>query len=88
MHNVFPVQGDGFHLPFKDEAFDGVTLNWFIAHIPHVERKEFLREVKGFVRRDSWLIISDSYWRGQDGGRGQVQTRLAAGKQYQVYKYY
>ena len=87
-HNVFPVQGDGFHLPFRDDAFDGATLNWFIAHIPHTRSEEFLREVKRVVRRDGWLIISDSYWRGQDGGKEQVQTRLAAGKQYRVYKYY
>jgi len=83
-----PVQADCFHIPFLDETFDGATLNWIIAHITYARNKEFMHEVGRIVKRNGWLVISDSYWRGQQGGKEQVQTRLVAGKQHEVYKYY
>ena len=79
---------DGFHLPFRNEVFDGATLNWVIAHIPVARNVEFMDEVSRVVRRKGWLFISDSYWRGQDGGKEQIQVRETEGGEYVVYKYY
>jgi len=82
------VLSDGFHLPFKDRVFDGATLNWVLAHI-HVQlNKEFMNEVGRVVKEEGWLFLSDSYWRGQEGGKEQVQTREAEDGKYEVYKYY
>jgi ubiquinone/menaquinone biosynthesis C-methylase UbiE len=86
--NILGTLADGFYLPFKDEIFEGGTLNWVLAHIPLGENKRFMKEVKRVLRRDSWLMISDSYWRGQEGGKEQVQTRKTEKGISQVYKYY
>jgi hypothetical protein len=40
------------------------------------------------LRKSAWLIVSDSYWRGQEGGKEQIQTRKSKGRTFQVYKYY
>jgi ubiquinone/menaquinone biosynthesis C-methylase UbiE len=85
---VSPVLSDGFHLPFKEKTFDGTTLNWVLAHIPVVKNTIFLREIKRVVKRNGWLFVSDSYWRGQEGGKEQVQIREVNGKKHEVYKYY
>jgi ubiquinone/menaquinone biosynthesis C-methylase UbiE len=85
---VSPVLSDGFHLPFKEKTFDGATLNWVLAHIPVVKNTVFLREIKRVVKRNGWLFVSDSYWRGQEGGKEQVQIREVNGKKHEVYKYY
>jgi ubiquinone/menaquinone biosynthesis C-methylase UbiE len=82
------VLSDGFHLPFKEKTFDGATLNWVLAHIPVVENTIFLREIKRVVKCNGWLFVSDSYWRGQEGGKEQVQIREVNGKEHEVYKYY
>lgn len=82
------VLSDGFYLPFRDEACDGVTLNWVLAHIPVPRNVKFMNEICRVVRSGGWLFISDSYWRGQEGGKEQVQTREADGRKYEVYKYY
>ena len=79
---------DGFCLPLRDEAFDGATLNWVLAHIPVSRNILFMSEVSRVVRRKGWLFISDSYWRGQEGGKEQAQTREIGGAEYEVYKYY
>jgi ubiquinone/menaquinone biosynthesis C-methylase UbiE len=42
---VTRILGNGFYLPFKDETFDGATLNWVLAHIPSSENQRFMREV-------------------------------------------
>jgi ubiquinone/menaquinone biosynthesis C-methylase UbiE len=86
--NILGTLADGFYLPFRDEVFEGGTLNWVLAHIPVRENKRFMKEVKRVLRRDSWLMISDSYWRGQEGGKEQVQTRKTEKGISQVYKYY
>jgi len=85
---ISPVLSDGFHLPFKDETFDGATLNWVLAHIPVVKNFCFMREIRRVVKRNGWLFISDSYWRGQEGGKEQIQIRETEGKKHEVYKYY
>ena len=82
------IMSDGFYLPFKNEVFDGATLNWVLAHIPVTKSAQFMNEVSRVVKHKGWLFISDSYWRGQEGGKEQVQTREVGGKQYEVYKYY
>lgn len=86
--NVLGTLADGFHIPFKNEAFDGGTLNWVLAHIPVKENQRFMKEVKRVLRRGGWLMVSDSYWRGQEGGKEQVQTRKTEKGFFQVYKYY
>ncbi|MFQ6086851.1 MAG: class I SAM-dependent methyltransferase [Candidatus Bathyarchaeia archaeon] len=85
---ISPVLSDGFFLPFKDGTFDGATLNWVLAHIPVAKNIHFVREVHRVVKRNGWLFISDSYWRGQEGGKEQIQIRETEGKKYEVYKYY
>jgi ubiquinone/menaquinone biosynthesis C-methylase UbiE len=79
---------DGFYLPFKNEAFDGATLNWVLAHIPVSKNVRFMNEVGRVVKRKGWLFISDSYWRGQKGGKEQTQIRKTEDRKYEVYKYY
>jgi len=85
---ISPVVSDGFYLPFTGDAFDGATLNWVLSHIPVTRNRQFLNEVRRVVRDGGWLFISDSYWRGQEGGKEQVHTRQVSGKPYEVYKYY
>jgi len=87
-YGVSPMLADGFHLPFKEETFDGATLNWVLAHIPVVKNTQFVREVHRIVKRNGWLFISDSYWRGQEGGKEQIQIRDINGRKHEVYKYY
>lgn len=57
---------DGFYLPFREQTFDGVTLNWVISHTCF-QRIYFLKKGSRVVRDNGWLFISDSYWRGQEG---------------------
>jgi len=85
---IYLFLSDGFHLPFRDEVFDGATLNWVLAHIPMTRNVSFMNEVGRVVRSKGWLFISDSYWRGQDGGKEQIQIRQTDGKEHMVYKYY
>jgi ubiquinone/menaquinone biosynthesis C-methylase UbiE len=85
---VSPVLADGFHLPFKERTFDGATLNWVLAHIPAAKNTIFVREIKRVTKHNGWLLISDSYWRGQKGGKEQIQIREVNGKEHEVYKYY
>jgi len=82
------VMSDGFHLPFRSEVFDGATLNWVLSHIPAPRNERFLNEVGRVVRDGGWLFISDSYWRGQEGGKEQIHIRELEGREYEVYKYY
>jgi ubiquinone/menaquinone biosynthesis C-methylase UbiE len=79
---------DGFYLPFRNEVFDGATLNWVLAHIPLTRGMSFMKEVSRVVRQKGWLLISDSYWRRQDGGKEQIQIQQTEGKEHVVYKYY
>jgi ubiquinone/menaquinone biosynthesis C-methylase UbiE len=82
------ILSDGFCLPFKGGTFDGATLNWVLAHIPVVKSANFIREIQRVVKRNGWLLISDSYWRGQEGGKEQIQIREVEGRKHEVYKYY
>ena len=82
------VLADGFHLPFPDKTFDGATLNWVLAHIPVSRNVEFLKGVARVVRVKGWLVISDSYWRGQKGGKKQIQVRETDEGKCEIYKYY
>jgi len=85
---VTPIRGNWFFLPFKDETFDGVTLNWVISHIPYTRIEEVFKKVARITKVTGWLVVSDSYWRGQEGGKEQIQTRSVNESQYEVYKYY
>jgi ubiquinone/menaquinone biosynthesis C-methylase UbiE len=85
---ISPVLSDGFYLPFKENIFDGATLNWVLAHIPVVKNTIFLREIRRVIKQNGWLFISDSYWRGQGGGKEQVQIRKVDEREHEVYKYY
>jgi ubiquinone/menaquinone biosynthesis C-methylase UbiE len=85
---VSPILSDGFFLPFKEETFDGAALNWVLAHIPVVKSANFIREIQRVVKHNGWLFISDSYWRGQEGGKEQIQIREIEGRKHEVYKYY
>jgi len=82
------IVSDGFFLPFKNEVFDGAMLNWVLAHIRVKKNEHFMNEVSRVVKCCGWLLISDSYWRGQERGKEQAQTREVGGEQYEVYKYY
>ena len=82
------VLADGFSLPFRVQTFDGATLNWVLAHIPVQSSFEFLTGVGNVVKKNGWLVISDSYWRGQKGGKEQIQVRDTDEGTYEVYKYY
>jgi len=85
---IHRVLADGFYLPFQDQTFDGVTLNWVLAHIPVNKNYMFLLEVKRVLRENGWLMVSDSYWRGQEGGEEQVQVRDTDKGTYEIYKFY
>jgi ubiquinone/menaquinone biosynthesis C-methylase UbiE len=82
------VLADGFRLPFRERTFDGATLNWVLAHVPASRNAEFLREVGRVVKENGWLVVSDSRWRGQEGGKEQVQLRDTDEGRYDIYKYY
>lgn len=82
------ILSDGYHLPFRDGFFDGATLNWVLAHILVSGNEKFMNEIGRVVRRGGWLFISDSYWRGQEGGKEQIQIRETGDGKYEVYKYY
>lgn len=73
--SVLRVLGDGFYIPFGEEVFDGATLNWVLAHVPVEENRKFMEEVGRVLKEGAWLMISDSYWREQKGGKEQVQIR-------------
>jgi len=34
----------------------------------------FLGEVRRVLKMDGWLVISDSYWRGQEGRRNKFKS--------------
>lgn len=87
-HRVFRVLADGFYLPFRDQIFNGATLNWVLAHIPVNRNYVFLKGVGRILRDNGWLVVSDSYWRGQEGGKEQVQVRDTDKGTYEIYKYY
>ena len=85
---ISPMLSDGFFLPFKSGTFDGATLNWVLAHIPVIKNIHFMCKIHRVVKRNGWLFISDSYWRGQEGGKEQIQIRETGERKYEVYKYY
>lgn len=66
------IISDGFYLPFRNDVFDGATLNWVLAHIPAKMNEWFMTEIARVVKRGGWLFISDSYWRGQERGKEQI----------------
>ncbi len=82
------VLADGFRLSFRERTFDGATLNWVLAHVPVSRNAGFLREVGRVVKKNGWLVVSDSRWRGQEGGKEQVQLRDTDEGCYDIYKYY
>lgn len=91
-HNVgsriIPLHADAMALPFLDDFFDGAAVNWVIAHIPVSRNENFMREIGRVVKQGGWLVLSDSYWRGQEGGKEQLQIRESGGRKFKIYKYY
>ena len=85
---ISTVLADGFHLPFRDHTFDGAVLNWVIAHIVKSQNLKFMKEVSRVIKEKGWLVVSDSYWRGQKGGKEQIQVRDTNKGSYELYKYY
>lgn len=85
---IFRILADGFHLPFPSQIFDGATLNWVLAHIQVNKNDMFLKEVRRVLKYNGWLVVSDSHWRGQEGGKEQVQTRDTDEGTHEIYKYY
>lgn len=59
-----------------------------LAHVPVNRNHVLLREVGRVVKNSGWLVISDSYWREQEGGKEQVQVRDTDKGMYEIYKYY
>jgi len=86
--NVILLQTDVIKLPFLDNYFDGVTLNWILAHIPVSKNKNFIREIARVVKLNGWLLLSDSFWRNQEGEKEQLQIRDVSGRKFKIYKYY
>jgi len=85
---VSRIVGDAFNIPFSKNIFDGATLNWVLAHIPVAWSRQFVDEVGRVLKGGAWLMISDSYWRDQKGGKEQVQSRATNKGILDVYKYY
>lgn len=85
---ISEIIGDGHHCPFKNDVFDGLTLNWVLAHIPPKENRGFMKEVGRALKGNAWLMVSDSYRRGQEGGKEQSQMRRTDKGNFEVYKYY
>jgi 2-polyprenyl-3-methyl-5-hydroxy-6-metoxy-1,4-benzoquinol methylase len=85
---VSTVLADGSSLPFREGIFDGALLNWVIEHVPVLQHTGFLREVSRVIREDGWLVLSDSRWRGQEGGKEQIQVRATDEGNCDIYKYY
>ncbi len=85
---VSEIIGDGHRCPLKNDVFDGLALNWVLAHIPPKENRGFMKEVGRALKGNAWLMVSDSYWRGQEGGKEQSQLRRTDKGNFEVYKYY
>ena len=85
---ISEIIGDGHYCPFRNDVFDGLTLNWVLAHIHPKENRKFMKEVGRALRGNAWTMVSDSYWRGQDGGKEQSQVRRTDKGNFEVYKYY
>jgi hypothetical protein len=47
-----------------------------------------MAELARVLKKKAWLMISYSYWRGQKGGKKQIQTRKSKEGIFQVYKCY
>jgi len=82
------IIGDGLHIPFKDGIFNGSTLNWVLAHIPTEKNRKFVEGIRRVLKGNAWLMISDSFWREQEGGKEQFQIRKTDKGTFEVYKYY
>lgn len=86
--NVALVRTDALDLAFPDKCFDGVTVNWLLSHIDVSKNADFMEGIARVVKPGGWLVLSDSRWNGQMGGREQVQVREVSGRKFGVYKYY
>ena len=86
--HIRTILADGFYLPFREQTFDGATVNWVLSHIPVSKNISFFKEISRVVKEKGWLFISDSYWRGQRGGKEQIQVRGTDCGNLEVYKYY
>lgn len=57
---TFVQSGQGFMLPFRDEAFDAVFLNGVLEHLLPEERQRLLQEASRLIRRGGHLFISET----------------------------
>ncbi|MCW3978637.1 MAG: methyltransferase domain-containing protein, partial [Candidatus Bathyarchaeota archaeon] len=51
---ISEIIGDGHYCPFRNDVFDGLTLNWVLAHIPPKENRKFMNEVGRALRGNAW----------------------------------
>ncbi len=84
--NLLPC--DASQLNIEKEQYDGAVLNSIMAHLLPDHGRELLRRMRNLVRPGGFLFVSDSYWRGQEGGKEQVQMRETPTGLHKVYKYY
>ncbi len=54
------VQGDAFHLPFPDNAFDGVTICFGVRNLP--DHLAGLREMARVVRPGGRVCVLETHW--------------------------
>ena len=87
-NNTSGIIGDGFYNPFKNGVFNGSTLNWVLAHIPIEKNREFMNGIGRVLKGGAWLMVSNSFWREQKGGKEQTQIRKTNKGNFEVYKYY
>jgi demethylmenaquinone methyltransferase/2-methoxy-6-polyprenyl-1,4-benzoquinol methylase len=77
------IQGDAFHLPFRDRAFDCLLASHFYGHLREEDRLRFLAEARRVAER---TLIIDAALR-DDVPPEQVQERvLNDGSRHTVYK--
>jgi len=52
------VVGDAVQLPFKDQAFDVLTLVEVVEHLSEPETNQMLRELHHVTRPGAWLLVT------------------------------
>ncbi len=48
---------DGIHLPFEDESFDGVSLNFVLHHVDNRKKLQLLNEVRRVLKKNGKIFI-------------------------------
>ncbi len=79
------VQGDGFTLPFEDQAFERVFTGHFYGHLDAQARERFRAEAR---RVATELVVVDSALRPDVEPKEQQERILNDGSRWEVYKRY